>query len=158
MPQTPAPEGEDGGWGVTADGAAVPDRTETEIAPAAAAADAGPEAEPEDTGKSYDQYLAELAQQALGSGLGKKEARQVNSETLEGVAFRRAAVDEFFSGKASSPFQVIASLTDVGEEDSSSQVSKEGKSIHRGRRAIRLPSQQSRTRRWSRSWARTRRS
>lgn len=83
-PETPAPEGDDGGWGAA----------EATEAPAAA-----PEAEeePEEVTKSYDQYLAERA--AAAFEFGKKEARQVGQSTLEGTAFVREAVDDFFSGK-----------------------------------------------------------
>ncbi|ORY29352.1 hypothetical protein BCR39DRAFT_532456 [Naematelia encephala] len=85
--QTPA--GEDGGW-------AAPD--------AAPAAEATPDAaaepeEPEEVQKSYDEFLAERTAAALSAGLGKKEVRTVNSETLEGKAFVRETIDEFFSGK-----------------------------------------------------------
>lgn len=78
-PQTPAAEGE-------------------EPVAAEAAADVAEE-EPEEVQKSLDQYLAERAAAALA--VGKKEARQVSAETLEGQAFRREAIDEFFSGKVS---------------------------------------------------------
>lgn len=76
-PQTPAAEGE-------------------EPVAAEAAADVAEE-EPEEVQKSLDQYLAERAAAALA--VGKKEARQVSADTLEGQAFRREAIDEFFSGK-----------------------------------------------------------
>ena len=88
-PQTPAVEGEDGGWGAPT----VSATEATATAPEAAA----PE-EPEEVQKSYDEFLAERAQQALG-GFGKKEGRQVTSETPEGKAFRREALDDFYAGK-----------------------------------------------------------
>jgi plasminogen activator inhibitor 1 RNA-binding protein len=65
----------------------------------ATAAAAEPE-EPEEITKSYDEYLAERAASQL-AGLGKKEGRQVNSETLEGTQFRREAINDFFTGKVS---------------------------------------------------------
>jgi len=65
----------------------------------ATAAEPAAEAEPEEVQKSFDQFLAERAQSALGDGLGKKEGRTVNTETLEGKAFVREAIDDFFSGK-----------------------------------------------------------
>ncbi|KAK6905922.1 hypothetical protein L486_08203 [Kwoniella mangroviensis CBS 10435] len=78
QPQTPAPEA-----------------TEEVAAPA----EAEPE-EPEEVTKSYDDFLAERAQQALSiPGLEKKEARTVTGD-LEGTAFVRSGVEEFFSGKA----------------------------------------------------------
>ncbi|KAK4686041.1 hypothetical protein P7C73_g4092, partial [Tremellales sp. Uapishka_1] len=54
--------------------------------------------EPEEVTKSYDEYLAELAAKNLGA-LGKKEGRKVEGETLEGKAFRREAVADFYNGK-----------------------------------------------------------
>ena len=61
--------------------------------------------------KSYDDFLAERAQAALSSGLGKKEGRQVNAETLEGKAFRREAADEsFFTGKVGNHIVLEARL------------------------------------------------
>ena len=88
-PQTPA--GDDGGWGAA----------EAEEAPKAGGfggeAAAEEEAEPEEVQKTYEQYLAEKAEQALN--FGKKEGRAVTAETLEGKAFVRDAVDDFFSGK-----------------------------------------------------------
>lgn len=56
--------------------------------------------EPEEIQKSLDQYLAERAQASLG-GIGKKEARTVESDKLEGQAFVREGIDEFFHGKVS---------------------------------------------------------
>lgn len=88
-PQTPAPEGEDGGWGAPEASADAPAAT-------AAAEEAEPE-EPEEIQKSYDEFLAEKAAQQLQ--FGKKEGRSVNAETLEGKAFVRETIDEFFSGK-----------------------------------------------------------
>lgn len=82
-PQTPA-EGADGGWGA-AEG-------ETAVAAAAPV-----EEEEEEVTKSYDEYLAERAA-TQNSTFGKKEGRQVNNETVEGVQFRREAIDDFFSG------------------------------------------------------------
>jgi plasminogen activator inhibitor 1 RNA-binding protein len=82
-PQTPAVESGDGGWGA-AEGEAT-------VTPAA------PEEEEEVT-KSYDEYLAERAAAQI-QGLGKKEGRQVNTESVEGTQFRREAIDEFFNGK-----------------------------------------------------------
>ncbi|WVQ97639.1 hypothetical protein IAU59_004753 [Kwoniella sp. CBS 9459] len=77
-PQTPAPEAAE--------------------APVAAAA-AEPE-EPEEVTKSYDDFLAERAQAALNiPGLEKKAAREVTGD-LEGTAFVREGVEEFFSGKS----------------------------------------------------------
>ncbi|WVW82535.1 hypothetical protein I302_104546 [Kwoniella bestiolae CBS 10118] len=81
QPQTPAPEASE------------------EVAAPVEAAE--PE-EPEEVTKSYDDFLAERAQQALSiPGLEKKEARTVSSE-LEGTAFVREGVEEFFSGKSKS--------------------------------------------------------
>lgn len=89
-PQTPGAE--DGGWGaVEADDAAA-------VKASAPAVAAEPE-EPEEVTKSYDEYLAEKAAAALE--FGKKEVRQVTGESLEGTAFRREALDDFFSGKVS---------------------------------------------------------
>lgn len=65
-------------------------------APVEAAEAAAPE-EPEEVQKSYDQFLAEKAEQAFA--FGKKEGRQVNEDTLEGKAFVREGIDDFFSGK-----------------------------------------------------------
>lgn len=84
-PQTPAAEGADGGWG-----AAEGEATVTPAAPV--------EEEEEEVTKSYDEYLAERAASQI-SGLGKKEGRQVNSETVEGTQFRREAINDFFHGK-----------------------------------------------------------
>lgn len=86
VPQTPAADADAAGWGA-AEGEAT-------VAPAAEEA----EEEPEEVTKSYDEYLAERAASQI-AGLGKKEGRQVNSETLEGTQFRRDAIDNFFSGK-----------------------------------------------------------
>lgn len=83
-PQTPAADADAAGWGVA--------ENEATVAPAAE-----PE-EPEEVTKSYDEYLAERAAAQL-AGIGKKEGRQVNSETLEGTQFVRDAVNDFFSGK-----------------------------------------------------------
>ena len=47
--------------------------------------------------KSYDDFLAEKAAQAFA--FGKKEGRQVNADTVEGKAFVREGIDDFFSGK-----------------------------------------------------------
>ncbi|WWD17663.1 hypothetical protein CI109_102104 [Kwoniella shandongensis] len=72
---------------------------EGEEAPAAeeAAAPVEPE-EPEEVTKSYEEYLAEKAQAALDlAALGKKQVREVSTE-VEGKAFVREALDEFFSG------------------------------------------------------------
>jgi hypothetical protein len=87
-PQTPAAEGGDGGWGA-ADGEAT-------VTPAAPV-----EEEEEEVTKSYDEYLAERAASQI-SGLGKKEGRQVNNETVEGTQFRREAINDFFHGKVCS--------------------------------------------------------
>ena len=84
-PQTPAAEGADGGWG-----AAEGEATVTPAAPV--------EEEEEEVTKSYDEYLAERAASQI-SGIGKKEGRQVNSETVEGTQFRREAINDFFHGK-----------------------------------------------------------
>jgi hypothetical protein len=62
-----------------------------------AAAAAPVEEEEEEVTKSYDEYLAERAA-TQNSTFGKKEGRQVNNETVEGVQFRREAIDDFFSG------------------------------------------------------------
>ncbi|WRT64359.1 uncharacterized protein IL334_001291 [Kwoniella shivajii] len=79
QPQTPAPEAE-----AAAEEPAAPVEPE----------------EPEEVTKSYDDFLAERAQQALNiPGLEKKEARTVQSN-LEGTAFVRQGVEEFFSGKS----------------------------------------------------------
>ncbi|EIW72576.1 hypothetical protein M231_03444 [Tremella mesenterica] len=91
-PQTPAEE-DDGGWGAPATTPAVRE------ADAEAAEPAEPE-EPEEVVKSYDQFLAERAAQAFD--FGKKEARQVGTQSLEGKAFVREALDEFFNGKEKS--------------------------------------------------------
>lgn len=65
----------------------------------APAAEAEAEQEPEEVTKSYEEYLAERAQQnAAIAALGKKQAREVASE-VEGKAFVREAIDDFFSGK-----------------------------------------------------------
>ncbi|ORX37374.1 hypothetical protein BD324DRAFT_608653 [Kockovaella imperatae] len=85
-PQTPAAE--DGGWGAGADGEARTGADAEEETPA----------EPEEVQKSYDQFLAERAEQALSSGFGKKESRQVTGDNLEGKAFVREGIDDFFSG------------------------------------------------------------
>lgn len=77
-PATPAAEGADA---IAAEGEKVDETPE----------------EPEEVQKSYDQFLAEKAEQAFA--FGKKEARQVTGETLEGKAFVREGVDEFFAGK-----------------------------------------------------------
>lgn len=90
-PQTPAAEGADGGWGA-AEGEAT-------VTPAA------PVEEEEEVTKSYDEYLAERAASQI-SGLGKKEGRQVNSETVEGTQFRREAINDFFHGKVRN-FQLL---------------------------------------------------
>lgn len=67
----------------------------------APAAEAEAEQEPEEVTKSYEEYLAERAQQnAAIAALGKKQAREVASE-VEGKAFVREAIDDFFSGKVS---------------------------------------------------------
>ncbi len=63
--------------------------------------------------KSYDEFLAERAQAALVMGLGKKEGRQVNAESLEGKAFRREAADDvFFAGKVDHPYFTQADSAD----------------------------------------------
>ena len=115
-PQTPRVEDDDGGWGAPAAGEkaqtsgagnddggwGAPEVSTFAETNGAAFPAAEPEtaAEPEEVQKSYDEFLAERAQAALSSGLGKKEGRQVNAETLEGKAFRReAAEDTLFSGK-----------------------------------------------------------
>ncbi|KAL7419244.1 carbamoyl-phosphate synthase (glutamine-hydrolyzing) cpa2 [Cryptotrichosporon argae] len=79
--------------------------TPAEDAEEGAAADE--EAEP--ATKTLDQYLAEQAEKNL-AGIGKKDSRQVSSDTLEGKAFVREAIDEFFSGKqkASAPKEKAA--------------------------------------------------
>jgi len=67
---------------------------EGDDAAATTAAAAAPEEE-EDNTKSYDQYLAEKA--AAAADFGKKEGRKVTGETLEGKAFRREEVNDFFN-------------------------------------------------------------
>ncbi|XAO27124.1 hypothetical protein I312_105966 [Cryptococcus bacillisporus CA1280] len=68
----------------------------------APAAEGEAEQEPEEVTKSYEEYLAERAQQnAAVSALGKKQTREVASE-IEGKAFVREAIDDFFSGKSKS--------------------------------------------------------
>jgi plasminogen activator inhibitor 1 RNA-binding protein len=95
-PQTPAVEADNGGWDTP-----VVSATDT-IVPTTAVPESEVQAEPEEVQKSYDEFLAERAQAALAMGLGKKEGRVVNAETLEGKAFRReAAEDVFFAGKVS---------------------------------------------------------
>ncbi|WVQ82666.1 hypothetical protein IAT38_004798 [Cryptococcus sp. DSM 104549] len=90
-PQTPA----EGGWGADNEAPA----TTGWDAETPAAAEAEPE-EPEEVTKSYDEYLAEKAAAALEiAGLGKKQGREVSSE-IEGKAFVKEGIDEFFSGKA----------------------------------------------------------
>nr|XP_019007444.1 uncharacterized protein I206_07896 [Kwoniella pini CBS 10737]OCF46225.1 hypothetical protein I206_07896 [Kwoniella pini CBS 10737] len=102
------------GWGANTGEAELKDEVEGEKdaqteeaqpetpAPEAAeevATPAEPE-EPEEVTKSYDDFLAERAQQALSiPGLEKKEARTVSGD-LEGTAFVRSGVEEFFSGKS----------------------------------------------------------
>jgi len=71
---------------------------EAPAAEAAAEVEATPE-EPEEVQKSYDDFLAEKAASAFA--FGKKEGRQVNSETLEGKAFVREGINDFFTGKVS---------------------------------------------------------
>lgn len=87
-PQTPAAEG-DGGRGASDE-------------PTAAATGFGDDAEetpeePEEVQKSYEEYLAEKAAAALE--FGKKEVRQVSEAALEGTAFVREGIVDFFSGK-----------------------------------------------------------
>lgn len=70
----------------------------------APAAEGEAEQEPEEVTKSYEEYLAERAQQNSAiAALGKKQTREVASE-IEGKAFVREAIDDFFSGKASLNF------------------------------------------------------
>jgi plasminogen activator inhibitor 1 RNA-binding protein len=118
-PQTPAAEGEDGSWGAA--DAPAPEAAETP-------------AEPEEVQKSLDDYLAERAAISLAA-FGKKEARQVTAETLEGQAFRREAMDEFFAGKVSS-YSGVAHLHRLtsfsGEDHGQSQGAQEGEGFHRG--------------------------
>lgn len=92
VPGTPAAE-DASGWGATDAPAAEGEKTE----------EAAAEAEPEEVQKSYDDFLAEKAASAFA--FGKKEGRQVTGETLEGKAFVREGIDEFFTGKdkASAP-------------------------------------------------------
>ena len=92
-PQTPAAD--DGGWGADETPAAAADAGEKPSG-GFAAEEETPE-EPEEIQKSYDEFLAEKAKEALS--FGKKEGRQVNSEDLEGKAFVREGIDDFFSGK-----------------------------------------------------------
>ncbi|WVN89133.1 uncharacterized protein L203_104349 [Cryptococcus depauperatus CBS 7841] len=102
----------DQGWGANTGEAELKDEVEgekdaqiEENAPAtpaegaeAAPAPQEPE-EPEEVTKSYEDYLAEKAQTALNIAvLGKKQVREVASE-VEGKAFVREAVDDFFTGK-----------------------------------------------------------
>lgn len=60
------------------------------------------EQEPEDNSKTLDQYLAEKAEQSLGGVLGKKEARTVSADDIEGKVFAREQDEDasFFAGKA----------------------------------------------------------
>lgn len=118
-PQTPAPEAE-------------------EAAPAAAAE---PE-EPEEITKSYDEYLAERAASQL-AGLGKKEGRQVNSETLEGTQFRREAINDFFHGKVcplrTKPFWIATDFLPGRQQDRQGlHQGQEGEGLHRVRWSIRI--------------------
>lgn len=77
--------------------AVAEENAETPAAEAEGETAAAEPEEPEEVQKSLDEYLAERASNALA--LGKKEARQVNSDSVEGKAFVREAIDEFFSGK-----------------------------------------------------------
>lgn len=74
----------------------APGTPAAEDAPVEAAAEETPE-EPEEVQKSYDDFLAEKA--AAAFAFGKKEGRQVNAETVEGKAFVREGIDDFFAGK-----------------------------------------------------------
>ena len=74
----------------------APGTPAAEDAPVEAAAEETPE-EPEEVQKSYDDFLAEKAAAAIA--FGKKEGRQVNAETVEGKAFVREGIDDFFAGK-----------------------------------------------------------
>jgi len=119
-PQTPggaaAADDGDGGWGVEETPAKTAEARDADggwgAADTSANADVAPTAdepkapaEPEEIQKSYDEFVAERAQAALSSGLGKKEARQVNSESLEGKAFRREATEDvYFAGKVCQSF------------------------------------------------------
>jgi len=91
-PQTPAA----GGW----DDGAAPAAGWVHEAPAAEGAAAEAE-EAEEIQKSYDEFLKEKAEQSLGGLFGKKEVRPVTGETLEGKAFVREGVENFFTGKVS---------------------------------------------------------
>ncbi|EKC98060.1 hypothetical protein A1Q2_07606 [Trichosporon asahii var. asahii CBS 8904] len=70
------------------------------VVDAAAPEEETEEAEPEDNSKTLDQYLAERAEAALSGNLGKKEARQVNTDDVKGTEFKREDPEEFFVGKS----------------------------------------------------------
>ena len=152
----------DGGWGAPTTSA--PGGAEGDTAFATTAEPEAP-AEPEEIQKSYDEFLAERARAALSAGLGKKEGRLVNAETLEGKAFRReAANDVYFAGKVGCSYPLpwkgeVLIGSCVGENGEQSQA-EEGKGLHRGRRILckpcRRPSDPGlRGARWARWRART---
>lgn len=112
-PQTPAAEG-DGGWGASDEPAAAATGGWGTDEPTAAATGFGDDAEetpeePEEVQKSYEEYLAEKAAAALE--FGKKEVRQVSEAALEGTAFVREGIVDFFSGKVSRSFPLICCET-----------------------------------------------
>ncbi|WVQ77045.1 hypothetical protein IAR50_006724 [Cryptococcus sp. DSM 104548] len=100
------------GWGATTGAAELKDEVagekdaqaeetapQTPAEDTAAAPEPEAEEEPEEVTKSYEEYLAEKAEESARlANLGKKQGREVSGD-VEGKAFVREALDDFFSGK-----------------------------------------------------------